>query len=96
MMAVGKGLAGQGWKGDALPKKKGDFLLGFRQEEYLALYVGGVEVMFYVLKVLEVMRCVLLCMLDAVEGVGYVLELLNVIPFVVEVVDCMRRVCWWC
>ena len=52
--------------------------------------------MFYVLKVLEVMRCVLLCMLDAVEGVGYVLELLNVIPFVVEVVDCMRRVCWWC
>jgi len=35
---------------------------------YAALYVGGVEVMFYVL---EVMRCVLLCMLEAVEGVSY-------------------------
>ena len=40
-----------------------------------ALYVEGVEVMFCVLEVLEVMRCVLLCMLEAVESVRYVLEL---------------------
>ena len=30
--------------------------------------------MLYVLEVLEVMRCMLLCMLEAVEGICYVLE----------------------
>jgi len=42
MMVDGKGLAGQGQKSDACTQKWGvDFLLGFRQEEYLVLYFGG-------------------------------------------------------
>jgi hypothetical protein len=42
-------------------------------------------------KVLEVMRCVLLSTLEAVEGVRYVLELLEIISCVVEVMEGMRH-----
>ena len=38
--------------------------------------------MFYVLEVLEGVRCALFCMLEAVESVRYVLELLEVMRYV--------------
>jgi len=56
--------------------------------------------MLYVLEVLEVMRCMLPCMLEAVEGICYVLEGYAVCCSVcwsleaVEVVLCLLDVYW--
>jgi len=42
--------------------------------EVVFCVLKALDNMLYVLEVLEVMRCMLLCMLEAVEGICYVLE----------------------
>ena len=45
--------------------------------------------MLYMLEVLEVMHCVLFCMLEVVEGDRCVPELLEVVRFVLEIMFCV-------
>jgi len=45
--------------------------------------------MLYMLEVLEVMRCVLFCMLEVVEGDRCVPELLEMVHFVLEIMLCV-------
>ena len=45
--------------------------------------------MLYMLEVLEVMRCVLLCMLEAVEGDRCLPELLEVVRLMQEIMFCV-------
>ena len=45
--------------------------------------------MLYMLEVLEVMRCVLFCMLEVVEGDRCLPELLKVVRLVLEIMLCV-------